>query len=111
MTGEAVLWLELVDAASASRLPSIIIAVRESSAEKRLGLLRQGEVDVALNLELGENFDALDLAPPLIWGRVTSTLSAIYYFNCSSGIIANPEARLAADLAINNDKLVEEFCK
>ena len=104
--------LELVDAAaSASHLPSTIIAVHEPSAEKRLDLVRQDKVDVALNLERVEDFDVLDLKPPLIWGRVTSTLSVIYYFNCFSGIFSHPEARLAANLAIDHDRLVEAVYK
>ncbi|TQN64789.1 Glutathione-binding protein GsiB [Colletotrichum shisoi] len=60
--------------------PHIIVASTEPSAAKRLQLLR----------------------------AVTSTLSATYYLNCTEGIFTSPEARLAANLAIDNEALVKE---
>ncbi|GKT89568.1 ABC-type dipeptide transport periplasmic component [Colletotrichum tofieldiae] len=88
--------------------PHIIIASTEPSAARRLQMLRAGEVDAALNLERVENFDILDFDDSLKWGRVTSTLSAIYYLNCIEGIFTSPEVRLAANLAIDNEALVKE---
>ncbi|KZL63604.1 abc-type dipeptide transport periplasmic component [Colletotrichum incanum] len=88
--------------------PHIIIASTEPNAAKRLQMLRTGEVDAALNLERVENFDILDFDASLKWGRVTSTLSAIYYLNCIDGVFTSPEVRLAANLAIDNVALVKE---
>ncbi|KAK1987052.1 hypothetical protein LZ30DRAFT_580773 [Colletotrichum cereale] len=88
--------------------PHIIIASTEPNAAKRLQLLRSGEVDAALNLERVEDFELLNFDESLRWGRVTSTLSAIYYLNCTEGIFTSPEVRLAANLAIDNEALVKE---
>ncbi|KXH34799.1 hypothetical protein CSAL01_00380 [Colletotrichum salicis] len=88
--------------------PHTITATMESSAAGRLRLLREGEVDSALNLERVDDLNLLDFDSSLRWGRVTSTLSAIYYLNCTEGIFASPDARLAANLALDNDALVKE---
>jgi peptide/nickel transport system substrate-binding protein len=100
--------LQLVDPAKTPAHPKQVIAVHEPNGEKRLKLLHLGQVDAALNLERVEDLDVLDFTPSLEWGRVTSTLSAIYYLNCTSGIFASPAARLAANLAVDNTALVEE---
>ncbi|KAL6704495.1 hypothetical protein ACN47E_008124 [Coniothyrium glycines] len=89
-------------------IPQLIIAIQEPSAEKRLQLLRNGEVEVALNLERAENLSVIDFDPTLRWGRTTSTLSAMYYLNCTHGIFRSPEARKAVNLAIDNAGLVRE---
>lgn len=88
--------------------PDVITASHERDGEKRLQLLKDDQVDVALNLERADNLDALDFNPSLRWGRTTSTLSAMYYLNCPSGIFSSPEARLAANLAIDQVALVKE---
>jgi peptide/nickel transport system substrate-binding protein len=100
--------LQLIDPAQSPSHPKHVVAIHESSGEKRLQLLRDGHVDAALNLERVEHLGVLDFAPSLAWGRVTSTLSAIYYLNCTNGIFASPEARLAANLAVDNTALVEQ---
>jgi peptide/nickel transport system substrate-binding protein len=88
--------------------PDVIIARHERDGEKRLQLLKDGEVDVVLNLERADNLDVLGFNTSLRWGRTTSTLSAMYYLNCPSGIFSSPEARLAANLAIDQEALVKE---
>ncbi|KAJ4289670.1 hypothetical protein N0V90_010999 [Kalmusia sp. IMI 367209] len=88
--------------------PHTIIASHEPDAEKRLNSLREGKVDVALNLERGEHLHLINFDPSLQWGRVTSTLSVIYYLNCMHGIFRSPEARLAVNLAVDTTKLVKE---
>ncbi|KAF2164072.1 hypothetical protein M409DRAFT_68015 [Zasmidium cellare ATCC 36951] len=103
--------LQLIDASNSPHLPEKIVAVHEPSGEKRLKLLRSGEVDAALNLERAENLEVLDLEPSLHWGRVLSTLSVIYYLNCFNGLFTNPEARFAANLAIDNAALVNQVYK
>lgn len=100
--------LQLLDPTRRPSHPKQVIAVHEPNGEKRLQLLQLGRVDAALNLERVEDLNVLDFAPPLSWHRVTSTLSAIYYLNCTSGIFASPAARLAANLAVDNTALVKE---
>jgi peptide/nickel transport system substrate-binding protein len=100
--------LQLIHPSQSPSHPKQVIAIHEPNGEKRLQLLHAGHVDAALNLERVEDLSVLDFAPSLNWGRVTSTLSAIYYLNCTNGIFASPAARLAANLAVNNAALVEE---
>ncbi|TVY76808.1 Glutathione-binding protein GsiB [Fusarium oxysporum f. sp. cubense] len=67
-----------------------------------------GQVDAALNLERIDDLNLLDLQSSLRWGRVSSTLSVIYYLNCPEGVFSSPQVRLAANLAIDNQALVDE---
>lgn len=89
-------------------IPHTIVATHEPDAVTRLKLLRDGEVDVALNLERAEDLNLINFDSSLRWGRLTSTLSVIYYLNCTEGIFISPEARLAANLAVDNAALVRE---
>lgn len=89
-------------------IPHTIVAIHEPDAAKRLQLLRDGEVDAALNLERAEDLDLINFDPSLRWSRLTSTLSVIYYLNCTEGVFKSPEARLAANLAVDNAALVKE---
>lgn len=91
--------------------PHVIVAVHESDGAKRLSLLKDGEVDIALNLERAEDLDLIDFGPSLQWGRVTSTLSAMFYLNCTNGLFRSEDARLAANLAIDNKALVKKVYK
>jgi peptide/nickel transport system substrate-binding protein len=88
--------------------PHIIIATAEREGHKRLQLLRAGEVDLALNLERVDDLDLVDFDPSLRWGKITSTLSVMYYLNCPHGIFSSPDARLAANLAVDSAALVKE---
>lgn len=63
---------------------------------------------MALNLERADNLDILDFSPNLRWGRITSTLSAMYYLNCTTRVFASSNARLATNLAVNLVALVKE---
>ena len=105
-TGNAT--LQLIHPYRRQSHPRQVIAVLEAYGEKRLQLLRDGHVDAALNLERVGDLSVLDFAPSLSWGRVTSTVSAIYHLNCTNGILSSPEARLAANLAVDNTALVKE---
>ena len=91
--------------------PHIIVAVHEPDSAKRLQLIKDGEVDVALNLERAEDLDLIDFRPTLHWGRVTSTLSAMFYLNCTHGLFRSKDARLAANLAVDSKALVEKVYK
>lgn len=89
-------------------IPHTIVATHEPDAAKRLRLLRNGEVDAALNLERAEDLALVNFDSSLRWGRLTSTLSVIYYLNPTEGVFMSPEARLAANLAVDNVALVRE---
>ncbi|KAF3048698.1 hypothetical protein E8E11_007570 [Didymella keratinophila] len=91
--------------------PHAIIAMHEPDGVKRLQLLKDGKVDVALNLERSEDLDLIDFGPTLQWGKVTSTLSAMFYLNCTHGLFGSEDARLAANLAIDSKALVEKVYK
>ncbi|PPJ60979.1 hypothetical protein CBER1_02036 [Cercospora berteroae] len=100
--------LELIDASTNTHLPATITAIHESSASKRLPLLGDNTVDLALNLERTSDLSLLDFQPPLLWGRQTSTLSVIYYLNNFNGLFSHPSARLAANLAISTTDLIQD---
>lgn len=58
--------------------PHVVIATMEPDATKRLRLLRDGEVDAALNLERVDDLNLLDFDDSLRWRSTTSTLSAMW---------------------------------
>ncbi|KAG5808714.1 hypothetical protein H9Q74_007063 [Fusarium xylarioides] len=88
--------------------PRKIVATAARNGEERLKLLQSGQVDAALNLERIDDLKLLDFQSSLQWGRVLSTLSVIYYLNCPEGVFSSPQVRLAANLAIDNQALVDE---
>ncbi|WXC54118.1 hypothetical protein SNK03_000123 [Fusarium graminearum] len=100
--------LELLDSAQHPDWPRNIVATAARDGEERLKLLQTGQVDAALNLERIDNLKLINFQSPLQWGRVPSTLSVIYYLNCPEGVFSSPQVRLAANLAINNQALVDE---
>ncbi len=79
--------LELISANVKPDAPIVIAAVHELNGERILQLLRDKKVDLALNLECADDLDLLDLAPPLQWGRVPSTLSVSTASAASSPIL------------------------
>lgn len=87
--------------------PQTIVARCEPSAERRYALLKAGEVDAALNLERVEG--RLDMDDAFQWGRAVNTLSVMSYLNCSQGIFRSPEARLAANHAVDTVAIAGEI--
>jgi peptide/nickel transport system substrate-binding protein len=75
-------------------------------AEARWEMLRTGTVDVAMRLDRMERPPARD--PRWRWLTATTTLSVMYYLNCAAGIFAAPQARLAANLAVDKQALVRD---
>ncbi len=75
-------------------------------AEDRLAALRDGAVDVALNLERCAH--RLDFDPRFDWLRATNTLSVMYFLNGLHGPFMRPEARRAINLAIDVPAIIEE---
>lgn len=51
---------------------------------------------------------ALDFDSSLQWRKATNTLSIIYYLNCSEGIFASVDARLAINHAIDTQTLARD---
>ncbi|KAL2822174.1 hypothetical protein BDW59DRAFT_173975 [Aspergillus cavernicola] len=82
--------------------------VTEFEREGGIGRATLERVEVALNLERADDPSVLDFDPSLRWGRRTSTLSAMYYLNSTAGVFQSPEARLAANLAVDQGALVKE---
>lgn len=75
-------------------------------AQDRLEALLLGTVDAAAGLEQAD-------APPrkdgsLIWHRTVNTLSVMAYLDCSKGAFADPQARLAANLALDRERLIAD---
>lgn len=91
--------------------PHVVVATHEPDGEKRLQLLKDGKVDVALNLERADDLSLIDFKPPFQWGRITSTLSAMFYLNCTQGLFRSSDARLAANLAVDQTALVKQVYK
>ncbi|WP_174803369.1 ABC transporter substrate-binding protein [Martelella limonii] len=81
-----------------------LIAMPE--AEARLQALSAGEIDVATHLErLDTPRRSLD---GHVWHEQPTTLSVIAYMNGREGAFADPSLRLAANLALDREKLVSE---
>ena len=83
-----------------------IVLQAEPDAEARWNLLQAGAVDVAMRLDRMQRPPARD--PRWRWIEATTTLSVMYYLNCASGIFVAPEARLAANLAVDKRALVRD---
>ncbi|KAH8879864.1 periplasmic binding protein-like II [Thozetella sp. PMI_491] len=92
--------------AGAPLSPPRIIATAEPCARKRLEQLCHGVVDVALNLERAPG--PLTYDPALQWKKTTTTLSVIYYLDCTSGPFSSPAARLAVNHALDAAELSQE---
>lgn len=75
-------------------------------AEDRLAALRAGEVQAATHMERLET--PLRGIEGFTWLEQTSTLSVMAYMNGFTGAFADPNARLAANLALDRPRLVAE---
>jgi peptide/nickel transport system substrate-binding protein len=75
-------------------------------AAARWQRLCEGRVDAAMQLDHMERPPERD--GRWRWLTATSTLSVMYYLNCASGPFASPEARLAANLAVDKDALMRD---
>ncbi|MBM3522336.1 MAG: hypothetical protein FJX57_05210 [Alphaproteobacteria bacterium] len=84
-----------------------VVAHAVPEADARLAALRAGEVDAAANLERAST--RLAFEPAFTWGRQSNTLSVIYYLNCSAGLFATPEARLAVNHAVDVQAIIEDL--
>ena len=89
---------------SAPGSPKHIVLLEVASADERWRLLNVGTIDVAANLEHMEHPPAED--ERFILSRQLNTQSVMFYLNCHRGPFARPEARLAANLALDKPDLV-----
>ncbi|MGX9963999.1 ABC transporter substrate-binding protein [Roseomonas sp. F4] len=88
--------------------PDRIEALAMPEAEDRLRALRDGAVDVAMNLERAEH--ALDFGADLVWGRAMHCQSVMYYLNGFAGLFASPAARLAVNHAVDVQGIIDGLC-
>jgi peptide/nickel transport system substrate-binding protein len=86
--------------------PERIVARAEPDADRRFDLLKARQVDAASNLERVHG--RLDFDSTYAWGSALNTLSVMCYLNCFEGLFASPEARLAVNHAVDQDRLVAE---
>jgi peptide/nickel transport system substrate-binding protein len=91
-----------VDEATA---PARVTLLAERDADARHALLAGGGADAALHMERMR--DPLPPTPGIAWTRAVNTLSVMYYLNCGSGLFASPAARLAANLAVNRQAILD----
>ncbi|MGG5819157.1 ABC transporter substrate-binding protein [Falsiroseomonas sp. HW251] len=89
-----------------ARRPARLVLRAIPSPEARHDAVLVGEADAATNLERMAR--APRGADGLIWGEAANTLSVMYYLNCRRGLFASAEARLAANLAVDVDAIVNE---
>ncbi|WP_426954430.1 ABC transporter substrate-binding protein [Muricoccus radiodurans] len=87
--------------------PAEIAVTAIPQAEARLAALRDGAVDVAMNLERTEH--RLDFDPRFDWVRAVNTLSVMFYLNAFQGLFASPAARLAVNHAVDKQAIIREL--
>lgn len=78
-----------------------IRAVPEAAA--RLAALAAGEADAATQLECAPGGHGL------AWGQALNTLSCMHYLNCAEGAFTHPAARLAINLAVDRQALLDRL--
>jgi peptide/nickel transport system substrate-binding protein len=97
----------VLEATSPARAPvRRIVLDCVPDAEARWRSLCEGAVDAAMQLDHMEHPPSRD--PRWRWLSATSTLSVMYYLNCAAGAFASPQARMAANLAIDREALVRD---
>ncbi len=99
-------WVEL-RAVDPARHPARLSLRAIADAAARHDAVLSGEADAATNLERMAR-------PPrgedgLHWGEAGNTLSVMYYLDCRAGLFASAEARLAANLAVDAQAIVDEL--
>jgi len=83
-----------------------VTLLAEPDAEARHALLAGGGADAALHMERMRA--PLPPTPGIAWLRTVNTLSVMSYLRCDGGLFASPEARLAANLAVNRRRILDE---
>ncbi len=96
----------LSESVDPARSPSRIRLLAERDPDIRHGLVLEGRVDAATNLE--RMSDPTARAPGLVWGAAANTLSVMYYLDCRRGLFAHPAARLAANHAVDAGAILRD---
>ncbi|WP_237213690.1 ABC transporter substrate-binding protein [Falsiroseomonas oryziterrae] len=84
--------------------PERITVLATPGHEARIAALVAGEVDVGMQLEREA---ANEREAALEWGRGLNGLSVMHYLNCFEGAFASPEARLAINLAVDRQAILD----
>lgn len=87
--------------------PARIAVTAMAHADDRLRALRDGAVDVAMNLERAEA--PLGFGAELDWFRALNTMSVMYYLNCRSGLFAQEAARRAVNHAVDSGRIIQDL--
>lgn len=95
----------LVAAQPGSALP-VLEFLACADADERYRLLRDGVVQVATHLQHAHQ--RLDFDPRWEWQRQLNTLSVMQYLNAREGLFSHPAARLAANHAVDAQRIVDE---
>jgi peptide/nickel transport system substrate-binding protein len=96
----------LLAAVDSTTQPSRVTLIAERDAEARHALLASGGADAALHMERMRA--PLPPTPGIAWIRAVNTLSVMFYLDCGKGLFASPEARLAANLAVDRQRILDE---
>ena len=88
-------------------LPERILVRAYADADQRYQALRDGDVDLAHNLERMSG--AVDFDPAFQWQRQLNTLSVMSYLNQSHGPFLSAAARLAVNHAVDAQAIVNEL--
>jgi peptide/nickel transport system substrate-binding protein len=87
--------------------PERITFLAIQGAEARIAALMEGRADCAMQLER-EAADAREAAT-LEWHRGLNGLSAMHYLNAFEGAFTHPAARLAINLAVDRNAIMQEL--
>ncbi len=93
-------WAELVRV-GATPGPERISVRAVATPEDRFAALTSGEADLATQLERPPGGHGLE------WGQALNTLSCMHYLNCFEGPFTHPAARLAINLAVDRQALLD----
>ena len=85
--------------------PDTLTVVAIPEAQDRYEALRDGQVDMATGLELLKEAPAGD---DLVWNQCPSTMSVPYFLNGFVLPFSQPEARLAINLAVDVETIIQE---
>ena len=92
---------------SGTQAPARLAISADPEAAGRYRALKEGEADLAVQLERMEQ--PIDYDPAYQWRKTTSTMSVIYYLNCASGVFAAPPARLAVNHAVDVQPIIRDL--
>jgi peptide/nickel transport system substrate-binding protein len=87
--------------------PERILVRACADADERYRMLKDGDIDLAHNLE--RMHGQIDFDPAWQWQRQLNTLSVMSYLNASEGLFTSAAARLAINHAVDAQAIVNEL--